>query len=338
MTHLPMIAHPARRTRRWPLALLALPTLLTLLALGLTAATLAATPAGTAAAPHQAPVVTRLDHAPVLAAVRVGPRIVAVGDHGLVMLADDGQPLRQAARVPTRTVLTSLCFIDARQGWAAGHDGTVLGTTDGGETWTVLREEPGKERALLSVWFENARHGLAVGQFGLVLETQDGGASWQERRLVDSAEQAEKHLMQLFAGPGRALYIAAENGTVFRSSDAGGHWQAVQTDNKGSFWTGLALADGSLLVAGLRGHLYRSEDSGAHWHAVASGTQQSITAVQQLADGSVTAVGLSGAVLHSQDQGRSWQPQQRADRANITALVDTAKGVRLFSLAGGLAN
>lgn len=317
-----------------------LPALLCLLgALCAGAPSLRAAPAADAgAARRTAPPVARLDHAPVLAATLAGARTVAVGDHGLVMLSDDGQHFRQARQVPTRTVLTSVQFLDARQGFAAGHDGTVLGSSDGGETWRVLREEPGKERALLSVWFENPRHGLAVGQFGLVVETQDGGASWQERRLVDDAEQAEKHLMQLFAGPGQALYIAAEAGTVFRSSDAGTHWQAVQTANKGSFWTGLALADGSLLVAGLRGHIYRSEDQGQHWLEVPSGTQQSLTAVSPLAQGGLMLVGMSGTVLRSSDQGRSWQASQRPDRANLTTVVATPAGAKLFTLAGSVAD
>src|SRR5688572_5026779 len=78
--------------------------------------------------------------APLLASARAGQRVVAVGDHGVILLSDDGaSSFRQAKAVPVRSLLTSVQFIDARHGYAAGHDGVVLGTQDGGETWTVLR-------------------------------------------------------------------------------------------------------------------------------------------------------------------------------------------------------
>jgi photosystem II stability/assembly factor-like uncharacterized protein len=292
--------------------------------------------AATAATWPAAATFNPVDKMPVIAATRAGGRIVAVGDYGGVLLSDDGRHYRQASAVPTRAVLTSVFFLDAQHGWAAGHDGTVLATGDAGEHWQVLRAEPGKERALMSVWFENLQHGLAVGQFGLALETDDGGKTWRERTLVDNREQAERHLMALFAGSQGQLFVAAESGGVFRSTDSGRSWSLVQTDNKGSFWAGLALRDGSLLMAGLRGHLYRSTDGGLHWLEVPSGTQQSLTAIAELGDGQVQVVGLSGSVLISTDHGASFKAQQRQDRVNLTAIVPGSTAAVLFSL-GGLA-
>lgn len=275
--------------------------------------------------------------APVMAVALAGKRIVAVGDYGIVILSDDGKAYRQAKTMPTRAVLTSVFFLDEKRGWAAGHDGTIVTTADGGETWQLLRDEPGRERVLLSVWFENALHGFAVGQFGLMLETDDGGKAWRERRLVDAAEQAEKHLMQIFAGTNGLVFVAAESGSIFRSEDAGRTWKAIQTDNKGSFWTGKALADGSLLIAGMRGHIYRSDDRGISWKEIASGTQQSLTEIVQRSNGDVMMVGNSGVVLGSKDSGRSFSIAVRPDRANLTAAVAAATGDVLFSLAGVIA-
>ena len=282
---------------------------------------------------RNAPQINQAEKAPVIAAVSAGGRVVAVGDYGIVILTDDGKRFRQAKAVPTRAVLTSVYFLDDKRGWAAGHDGTVLSSGDGGDSWQLLREEPGKERVLLSIWFENAQHGLAVGQFGLTLETDDGGKSWTERRLV-GGEAGEKHFMQLFAGSGGLLFIAAESGTMLRSEDAGRNWKAVQTDNKGSFWTGLVLADGLVLAAGMRGHIYRSEDRGLTWKESPSGTQQSITAITRRPDGSLRFIGNAGTDLLSRDQGRSFQAKNRADRANLTALATGRQGDVLFTLSG----
>ena len=272
--------------------------------------------------------------APIIAATLAGKRIVAVGDYGIVILSDDGKTYRQARTMPTRAVLTSVFFLDDKRGWAAGHDGTVVATADGGETWQLLRDEPGKERVLLSIWFETTLHGIAVGQFGLMLETDDGGKTWRERRLVEVTDQAEKHLMEIFAGEKGLVFIAAESGSIFRSDDTGRTWKVIQTDNKGSFWTGKALTDGGLLIAGMRGHIYRSDNKGVAWKEIVSGTQQSLTGIAQHNDGSVTVIGNSGVVLNSKDGGRSFAITTRPDRANLTAIVAGAAGDALFSLAG----
>lgn len=282
---------------------------------------------------RSAPQLAHPEKAAIFAAALAGKRVVAAGDFGVVIYADDGKTFHQA-KVPTRTPLTSLFFLDARHGWAAGHDGTILSTDDAGESWTVRREARGQDQVLMSIWFENAEHGLAVGQFGLALETDDGGASWHERSLLDG-EAGEKHFQQLVPAGQGVLLVAAEAGAILRSTDAGRHWQLVQTDNKGSFWTGQALADGSVLMAGMRGHLYRSEDRGLHWHEVASGTQQSLTAFFVAPDGTLGVVGLAGATLRSKDGGKHFSASTRPDRLGMSAaLALPDKRILAFSATG----
>lgn len=272
--------------------------------------------------------------APILAAARAGPRAVAVGDHGVVLLSDDGASFRQAASVPVGSMLTTVQFIDDQHGFAAGHDGVVLQTRDGGDTWTLLRATPGIERPVLSLHFDTAQHGLAVGLYGWAIETRDGGRTWSERHI--GAEDDDRHLFHVFTSPKGTWLIAGEAGTVFRSTDAGASWQAIDTGNPGSFWHGLALADGTLLVSGMRGHVYRSTDDGRSWHAIESGTTQSLTGAAQLSDGSVAIVGMNGVVLRSTDRGATFVLEQRTQGEPLTAvLADGAKPL-LLSMFGPL--
>lgn len=310
---------------------------MTILRTGLWGAILGLQAALAFAAGNLSPVIVSPEKAPIIAAAQVGKRTVAVGDYGAVIISDDGKHFRQAKNVPTRTVLTSIFILDDRQAWAVGHDGTVIASSDGGETWILQHEEAGKDRVLLSVWFENSLHGMAVGQFGLALETEDGGKTWQERRLIDG-EAGERHLLGMFSGDHGQLFIAAEAGAILRSEDSGRHWNLIQTDNKGSFWVGRRLRDGVLIAAGMRGHVYRSTDHGKSWVESPWVSQQSISVVLEQGSGEILLLGSSGVIIQSQDAGMTLRAKARADRANITAAVRAGDRVLLFTRGGVLSD
>ncbi|MEO8296967.1 MAG: YCF48-related protein [Burkholderiales bacterium] len=264
----------------------------------------------------------------MLASVRAGPRIVAVGDHGIVLLSDDGGVThRQAQRVPVDVALTAVSFVDDRRGWAVGHWGVVLQTVDGGETWTLQRSDTQEDRPLFGVHFFDANHGVAVGLWSLVLTTSDGGAHWQvvEMPVPEGARRADLNLLGVFADGRGRLYAPAERGTVLRSDDRGQHWRYLNTGYQGSFWTGIAEPDGALLVAGLRGSLFRSTDEGQSWQRIDTHSKSSITALA-LTGHRIVGVGLDGLVLRSDDAGVSFSADVRADRLPLTAVSSNEEG------------
>ena len=278
-------------------------------------------------------------HAQILAAVRAGARIVAVGDHGVVLLSDDdGVTYRQATVVPTRATLTAVHFVGDKDGWAVGHLGVVLHTVDGGETWSLQRDDLSADRPLFGVWFRDRENGFAVGLWGLLLQTTDGGAHWEASSLPPSpgkTKPSDKNLFAVFPGSHGEIFLAAERGTVFKSSDGGQHWVEIDTGNAGTFWTGLTLRSGALLVGGLRGRMFRGDASGTNWSEVQTGSKSSITSIAELPDGSVIAVGLDGVSLRSIDDGHSFVAASRQDRLPLTAVLPARRGAALvFSSIG----
>jgi len=274
----------------------------------------------------------------MLGAAAAGKRIVAVGDHGTVLLSDDaGKTWKQARDVPTRVVLTSVCFTDDKQGWAAGHWGVVLHTEDGGETWKLQRQDITVDQPLFSIYFMDGNNGVAVGLWALALRTSDGGATWTAVKVPSppGADKTGPNLYEIFTGKGGSpLFVAAELGVVYRSDDGGQSWNMIITGNRGSLWAGLCLQDGSLLVAGLNGKILRSPD-GKTWTPVESGVTGSITDLAQGPDGSVIGVGLEGAVVTSKD-GISFTANPRPDRASLTAVLVTAQGSPLLFSKDGV--
>ena len=313
------------------------------LALVAAGAIAAAAPSGESAkalAPVPAAHSTIATQAMLLGEAWAGPRAVAVGEEGVVLLSDDrAATWRQAHGVPVSSTLTSVSFADARMGWAVGHWGAILATTDGGENWTLQHLAVDEDRPLFAVHFFDAKSGVAVGLWSLVLTTDDGGRTWTKQTLQPppGATKADANLLGLFADLHGHLFAAAERGLVLRSDDRGHTWTYLSTGYKGSFWAGVALADGTLLVGGQRGSVYRSEDEGRTWTKSELDSQSSITAFAAAPGGEVRLVGLDGLQASSRDGGEHFKAEARADRLALTAALATQDGRWLVASRHGIA-
>jgi photosystem II stability/assembly factor-like uncharacterized protein len=277
--------------------------------------------------------------ATMLGSTWAGPRAVAVGDHGVVLLSDDrGTRWRQARSVPVSFTLTSVSFIDARNGWAVGHGGSILATTDGGENWQLQRTSLQEDRPLFAVHFFDAHHGVTVGLWGLVLTTDDGGAHWQKQKLeaMPGGKRADLNLLALFTDARGVLYATAERGQVLRSDDRGHSWQYAATGYKGSLWSGVALPGGPLLVGGQRGTLLRSDDEGRSWKQLPLATKSSITTIIASTRG-VTLVGLDGLIARSAD-AQTFTTTPRPDGVAITSALATSDAQTLLFSRRGIVN
>lgn len=317
-----------------------------LLAGGLAIATAQDAPAGGVAL-KAATVVPHATQAELLAVARAGQRLVAVGDHGVILLSDDqGKTWSQSKQVPFDGLLTSVSFVDDRQGWAVGHAGVILHTQDAGQTWTLQRSDTSTDRPLYAVHFFDAQHGVAVGLWSLVLLTEDGGKTWAPQTLQppEGARKADLNLLSLFVNAKGQLFASAEKGMVLRSDDQGRTWSYLNTGYPGSFWTGTALPDGTLLLAGLRGSMFRSADEGKTWQRIATNTHASITGLAVRSQGTgtegpgeVLGVGMDGLMLRSTDNGQTFQASSRDDRVPLTGLAALPEGkLVLLSRSGPL--
>lgn len=275
--------------------------------------------------------------ATMLDAVWAGERMVAVGDHGVVLLSDDqGKSFRQARSVPVSTPLTGVSFADAQHGWAVGHWGAILASSDGGDSWQIQRLSSEEDRPLFAVHFFNARQGVAVGLWSLVLTTDDGGKTWAEQTLdaPSGSSRADLNLMGLFADAQGAVYAAAERGQVLRSDDQGKSWRYLDTGYEGTLWSGAVLADGSLLVGGQRGTLLHGSAQGQDWRRVPLESKSSVTAIA-VSGPQVVVAGLDGLMVRSGNGGRAFREQRTADGVSLTAaLLNGNADPVLFSRRG----
>jgi photosystem II stability/assembly factor-like uncharacterized protein len=161
---------------------------------------------------------------------------------------------------------------ETKQAWAAGDEGVVLKTTDGGDSW--LLEPTGVTNRLNSICFHDENRGVAVGDQGTLLQTTNGGMTWLavptneivrdvpvSKELPNSpksmAKQAKRSGMNLDdSGPveqsNQSVVNAAERpGRVLRPIP---NLNDIQLDS-----------DGAWLAVGDNGTVLRRSPAGSNW-------------------------------------------------------------------------
>lgn len=110
--------------------------------------------------------------------------------------------------------LYSAFFSDGNTGYLVGDAGTVLKTTDGGNSFLSLSS--GTTKAMLSVYFYGSDTGYIAGQDGIILKTINEGTSWGE---IPSA--SKNHLYSVFFADDSNGYAVGAQGTILKTTNGG---------------------------------------------------------------------------------------------------------------------
>ena len=259
-----------------------------------------------------------------------GPRLVAGGEHGVIIVSDDdGAHWRQVA-TPVDVTIDQIRFADARTGWAVGEFGVVLKTQDGGMTWTkqldgvqaaqlmlssaeqIAAANPddpiaakhvrhaklfvsdGPDKPFFLVQIFDARHVRIYGAYGMAFETLDGGAHWADwsSHITDPGYLHPYGLVEQ-AG---VILIVGEQGMLLSGPENGPIKPLSASPYEGSFFGVLQTPHSGLIAYGLQGSVFDSKDFGATWSQVANSSQSTINCAALTTDGQVLAGDWDGNV------------------------------------------
>ncbi len=266
--------------------------------------------------------------APVVGIAAAGPALIAIGQRGRILRqSSPTAPWRQMS-VPVSTDLCAVAFPSTSNGWAVGHDGIVLSSSDGGVSWqrrldgrkayeielsyyeglasrgdaAALRElkylrnraSQAAARPFLDVWFRSVGEGYLVGAFGMLFRTSDAGLTWMP--MADRTDNPKHHHLYAVRGDAENTYVAGEQGAAFRFDGEAGKFNTLDAPYKGALF-GVAAHLARVIIYGLNGHAFLSDDRGTSWVALKTGTAQSIVGHAFSAHGDVLFATQAGRVM-----------------------------------------
>jgi photosystem II stability/assembly factor-like uncharacterized protein len=258
----------------------------------------------------------------LLGVALAGPRLVAVGERGIILYSDDSGLTWQQADVPVSVTLTAVNFPSASKGWAVGHDGVILHSSNGGKSW--IKQFDGTNATALVLPEMERRLRAATD----AARTTTGKAAELAAQALNRAQNAlEDAKAGASFGPSRPLLgvwfrneseglVVGSYGQLFHTRDGGVTWESWGTriaNPDGLHFNDIALArDGALLIAGEAGNLYRSRDAGGTWETLATGYPGHLYGAIALAESkTLVAYGFGGNVFRSNDDGKTWQSVAR---------------------------
>lgn len=289
-------------------------------------------------------------------AAMAGSRIVVVGQRGHILYSDDQGKTWKQASVPVSVDLVAVNFPTPQKGWAVGHSGVVLATSDGGVTWTkqldgrtaarlmaerygkaepALADEAGRfvedgpDKPLLDVWFDDERVGYVVGTFNLAFRTDDGGKHWVP--WFDRTDNPKRYHLYAVRRVGEDLYVAGEAGIVLKLDPAAQRLRMVRTPYEGTYF-GITGKPGNVVLFGLRGNAYRTSDGGASWQKIDTKVPVGLTGSTVTPDGRIVLVSQAGHVLASRDGGTTFA--QVATETTVPAATVVAASENMLVIAG----
>lgn len=142
-------------------------------------------------------------------------KTVHASGYGIILRSDDAG-LSWTISETTGDFYRSIHFPTSSTGYIAGYSGSILKTTNGGQSWEKLINGDKitvKNTPFRSVFFVDAEKGYLVGDRGTFWRTTDGGDNWQ---IVKGLPKTDLYDIFVIENTG---FIVGENGRMFRFVD-----------------------------------------------------------------------------------------------------------------------
>jgi photosystem II stability/assembly factor-like uncharacterized protein len=234
-----------------------------------------------------------------------------------------------AATSGTTNTLGAVSFPNETEGWAAGAFGTLLHSTDGGNTWTGVNTGVSSTNGFNQVEFLDASTGFAGGTHS-VIRTLDGGKTWGGVQY--SPDSFNRYGMAIISSSqvwrvggtstccSRAFFRTTFNADGSRSD----YFATATTSQARAFLLDVSFvnADNGWAV-GWGGQIVKISNASGSQPAFDNQTSPvsvTLNGIQMLDAANGFIAGDSGTFLKTTDGGTTWQSVATGTTANLRAL------------------
>lgn len=250
--------------------------------------------------------------------------------------------------------LNSVYFVNSSTGWSVGKMGTIISTTNGGDTWSSRNSNTSSD--LNGVVFANSTTGWVVGVTGIIKKTTDGGISWTSQNsttaldlyavsfsdvntgwAVGGSNNGASIILkttngggswitqrQGFEGPVYSIsmigpfvgYCGTSYGNILKTTDGGASWNS--SNLQGGGLSSIRFANENIgWVLGNNNWIYSTTDGGNNWSntTLMTGTLRALFVFNA---NKVWVVGDNNTIYRTGDGGQTWTKQSTSSRNNFS--------------------
>ncbi len=227
------------------------------------------------------------------------------GGMGIILRTDDAGESWQRISVGDFPWLYDVFFLNHQNGWAVGEYGALLGTKDGGMTWSHVRTT-NTGATLRSIQFIDPRHGWSVGDNETIIRTCNGGRTWTRQNLpcLKRPHNTRIDLLSVFFVDHERGWAAGRDATLLRTVNGGGSWRQVnlpglpQSARRALDFKQVLFTDErtGIILTNL-GTCFLRTANGRTWNVVRTGLHEEFERMAPCAGQSIFAVGTRGSVV-----------------------------------------
>jgi photosystem II stability/assembly factor-like uncharacterized protein len=202
--------------------------------------------------------------------------------------------------LPQGKAINEISIVDSSNVYAAGDNGLILKTVDGGLNWEII--ETGYPNNLRTLFFTDQLNGWACGENGIILRTTDGGINFIRQ---DTGTGTLDINSVFFTSPDRG-FAACSNGTLLNTSNGGLNWIPVIFNPQPSFSRIYFVNNDTGWLIGGNGLIKKSTDGGVTWIDQNSEVNNIISSICFIDPDNGWICGQNGLVLKTTNGGNNW--------------------------------
>jgi photosystem II stability/assembly factor-like uncharacterized protein len=192
--------------------------------------------------------------------------------------------------------LYAVCSGDGSTVIAAGKNGIIIRSTNGGGSWSSSIVS---QYDIRSVHFSGGVY-WAAGNNGTFFKSTDNGLSWLAQTITGN-----KDLRGIFFTNVNTGWIAGADGVVYKTINGGNNW-SLQTTGTTDTLNSIKFTN-SLIgwACGTNGTALKTINGGDDWYIVSATTNNELLSVD-IKNNTVITTGVNSTVLKSTNSGNNW--------------------------------